>query len=443
MAFDYRQYTLNTMGRYWPLGGAPVAGLPIPEAVGVCQELTPFDIVLVELPIWAKEAGVNGQLAIPENCIAEKVTSDLWQCVDWFSAMFLLLNGHLEQYYEQRHGPIHSYSARLSKIPSVLWDRAWVNRIAIFLRLWCGQFYGKDVSQLLGAMPKAKIYLTHDVDAIEKTLAIRLKQTAFCLFNVMRSLIRCKPKKAIDSLKRAFNFLFSSDSYDCFDRILKIESMHNIKSSFNFYAGVMAKFNVRQWLMDPSYDVSDAQLSAKICNLRRQGHAVGLHQGFDTWRDNERMQREHDRLSAITRESISSCRQHWLRFSWAHTWRAQALVGLRLDTSLGFNDRAGFRNSAAVRFCPFHRALNHPLSIEVLPLVLMDSHLYDYGNLSESQIKNSIDNWLDEVFLVGGEASIVWHQRVFSQDYGWSLGYEYLLGRIATQSKQHKNYSTT
>ena len=50
--------------------------------------------------------------------------------------------------------------------------------------------------------------------------------------------------------------------------------------------------------------------------------------------------------------------------------------------------------------------------------------------MSESERYEHIDRVLNELALVGGEASVIWHQRVFHPDYGWGRDYEYLLNKL-------------
>ena len=62
--------------------------------------------------------------------------------------------------------------------------------------------------------------LTHDVDAIEKKKAVRLKQ-ALCLFN--------------KQFKRALKFLFGPGNYQ-FEQIMSLEKLHGRTSIWNFMA---------------------------------------------------------------------------------------------------------------------------------------------------------------------------------------------------------------
>ena len=68
--------------------------------------------------------------------------------------------------------------------------------------------------------------------------------------------------------------------------------------------------------------------------------------------------------------------------------------------------------------------------MRVIPMVLMDSHLYDYLYLSKLQREEKINHILTELLETGGEASIIWHNRVFHPDYGWGIGYHYLLKKM-------------
>ena len=50
--------------------------------------------------------------------------------------------------------------------------------------------------------------------------------------------------------------------------------------------------------------------------------------------------------------------------------------------------------------------------------------------------KKKIDEILDEIKFVGGEATVIWHQRVFHPDYNWGSEYHYLLQGIVSRGLQ-------
>src|SRR3712207_2453755 len=142
------------------------------------------------------------------------------------------------------------------------------------------------------------------------------------------------------------------------------------------------------------------------------------------------MMREKGRIEAALDCRISYCRQHWLRFAWKTTWRAQADAGLSTDMTLGFNDQPGFRMGAALALRPrdWH---GEQVPITIWPMVLMDSHIYDYLSLEPSNRTMIIDELFDEIEFVGGQASVIWHTHVLGRDYGWIPEFEYLIQRAS------------
>jgi hypothetical protein len=143
------------------------------------------------------------------------------------------------------------------------------------------------------------------------------------------------------------------------------------------------------------------------------------------------MQKEKAYLESAFNQVSSCCRQHWLKFSWKKTWRAQEEAGFLMDFTLGFNDRLGFRNSAAIAFQPWNFDSEKPLTLKAVPTILMDSHLYDYQLLTPHEQAEKIRTLLIELIQVKGTAAIIWHTHVLNRDYNWRQGYENLLTIIA------------
>lgn len=426
-----RDYVLDALGRYWPEGREAIAALPTAVAGFPDTQMLPPQVEPVSLPPWAADAGVDGRLLVPGFAVCGG-GSPAWQRTDWLAAAFWYLAGCAERAFEAGHGPIHSYSPALKGWDSRLWDHAWVNRIALFLRRWAAHRAGQDEESLCGPLPQPEIELTHDVDAVAKTPAIRSKQAAFLAFNGAHALARGRLRHASGNAVRAVRFLLQPDDYWCFDRIAALEERYGVRSTFNFYAGRSARWRrPHRLLLDPAYDVRGPRLRQVARRLRAGGWGIGLHQAFDSWRHPGAMREERSRLEDAVGAEVRTCRQHWLRFSWRETWAAQEAAGLVRDRTLGFNDRPGFRNGAALCHRPWQGGTSRPVAVQSVPLVLMDSHLYDYGDMGPQAQAAAIARWIGEVRAVRGQASVVWHQRVFSRDYGWEPGYVSLLEAAA------------
>ena len=98
------------------------------------------------------------------------------------------------------------------------------------------------------------------------------------------------------------------------------------------------------------------------------------------WFDGQRLRDARQILcDNINVGEVISCRQHWFRFSFRDTWRAQALAGIRVDTTLGFTDRVGYRAGMVRPFVPYDHVTQASANLLEVPTVLMDTHLHYYG----------------------------------------------------------------
>jgi hypothetical protein len=384
----------------------------------------------VALPDWAADLGVGGALLVPAHCVIPAPDPrPPFETVDWFQAAFLMLSCWDEARWEDRNGPVHSYSYRLTGLDPRVWERAWVNRIFLFLRRSAARAAGQDEAAAFGPLPQARIIMTHDVDAVSKTLSIRAKALAFDLYNAARGLSRGDLAEFGRKVAEGARFVLSAADYWCFPRIRELERKHGVHSRFYIYAGSRsAGETLTRVVFDPGYRVGKhPALRRTLRELHAEGCGVGLHQSFAAWEDSTRMRNERLRLEAALDLPVTSCRQHWLRFSLGKTWSAQWAAGLAEDSTLGFNDRSGFRAAAALDIHPWRHADARPHDLRSIPLTLMDSQFYDYQEMSPAARRDAMERWVREIREVRGTATVLWHQQVLSEDYGWDRGFIELL----------------
>jgi hypothetical protein len=418
-----RDHVLTALGGYWQNNPVSVGRLPIAQ-IEVNSIDGPLRLIEVELPKWASSCGINGFLLIPVEAANsnQKATVD-WQCVDWWLATFLLLEAWHERVWEHQYGPIHSYSFHLKGWDQRAWQYAWVNRIGLFLRNWAANQSKSDTTLYLGVLPQSKVHLTHDVDAINKTTPIRIKQALFNLFNAMQSLRYGHFKRAAKQIQKATRFLVGREDWWVFERLQHLEAEAGIRATYHFHADCTPK-TLKKWLFDPSYDVAAPKQQALLKQLIAEGHSIGLHPGFDAWQDAGKIAAQRSSVEQAAGVQVTHCRQHWLRFSWQATWSAQQSAGLTHDTTLMFNDRAGFRNSSALRWHPWQMEGNNKSHLVAMPSVFMDSHFYDYQYMSSAARRSAMQHWIQECHSVSGEAAILWHPHTLTGDYGWSGGFK-------------------
>ena len=285
-----REIVIEALGRYWRDHSNLVLDLPIACSRKFSAGSLPPKGIFISLPDWACD---TLGIFVPEHLLHG---SGVWEEVPWLDVVYWYLFGVAEAAYEDRNGPILSYSNRLRGWDSRFWEKAWVNRIALFLRKWAAQDKGIDEVELFGPIPPAEVLLTHDVDAISKTFAIRLKQTGQNVFKVFRSLRARQWYLAFRRMKRSLSFLFGSGNYWQFPKIMELETENGFRSVFNFHAREGGLLSPARWLMNPSYRLNGVQADALIAEFERKGFEVGLHPGFEAWENRRLIARQRELL---------------------------------------------------------------------------------------------------------------------------------------------------
>lgn len=427
---NWKSYILDSLSNYWTKNKNIILKNAISSGSISKMVVIPPKMKFVKLPGWADDIGEEGRIFVPVESIGCGEEPE-WERTDWLYAAFWYLAGLAETKHENQNGPIHSYSNKLKNWDPRMWQYPWVNFIGLFLRRVGANGDKNSEEEIFGPIPKCKIILSHDVDAITKTPVIRIKQTIFNVYNIIRILSVFEFEKIESKIKKSLKFLLSNDDYWCFENIQNLEKSIGVRSQFYFFSKNETKNKkLSKYLIDPSYDIRNVKVRNKIKELYEQGWTIGLHPSFDSWNNLELIAAQKEILEENLKISIHYCRQHWLRFGWNQTWKIQEKVGFKNDATLGFNDRIGFRNGAAISFHPWDPQKDMPLKIRATPMVLMDSHLYDYENLTAETRENRIQSICQKVQKVGGEVSVLWHQRVFSNDYSWGSSYQNLLSWI-------------
>lgn len=421
-------FVVDAGHEYWPAGQGYLRQLPIPDS----GSETSIETVYVPVPEW----GLTHIEQSPPSILVERSfivdgEGPLWERCDWWSAAFSYMNGLAERRLEAENGPAHSYAQRLSGFDGARFDRAWVNWIFMFLRRWAARIEGRDEIELFGPRPLPRIVLTHDVDALSKSLPLRIKQCVFEGINLLRSFLLGRFSDALHSGLQMVRFAIFSGNYNQIGALMDIEESHSCRSIFFFHGGAGQRASFRKWLFDPGYDTSDAEVGASISVLKDGGWQIGVHPGYETFSSALGIAAEREKIEAVILEKVKCCRQHWLRFSWSLTWDAQEEASLQEDHTLGFNDRPGFRISSALCFSPWSGPGQKRHSIRIVPFMLMDAHLFLYGMLPVKERRRAIDRYVDEIAAVGGVVGVIWHQRVLHSDYGWGDDYKYLLRKMA------------
>lgn len=227
-----------------------------------------------------------------------------------------------------------------------------------------------------GAAPFA-VCLTHDIDNIER------------------------PPQHIEKVKERFG---ASDYrkwkrgelslYDNVEEIARREGRAGFHSSFYY--------------MSAEYPLDRVRRAAR--RIHGKGWEVGLHGDFGTHDSYPKMWEAVKRLERGLGIRPRGLREHYLRFDYAKSWGVMERAGFDYDSTVGNNDRLGFKLGLA---SPFHPPDGRwrPFRLLELPLTLMDTTLWGYLKKGEEEGFGDFMRLIGMVRDVGGLFTLLWHQE--------------------------------
>jgi hypothetical protein len=169
---------------------------------------------------------------------------------------------------------------------------------------------------------------------------------------------------------------------------------------------------------DSGYDLRHPKVHPIISWLREQGVENGVHPGYRTFLDPDRLRQEVQALQEVLGEQPIGGRQHFLRWS-PDTWLHWEACGLAYDSSVGYEDRIGFRAGTCFPYRPWLLTLNREANLIEIPLIVMDLTLPRSMRLTPKQSFKAVSDCVARCRLVGGVFTLLWHNiSVLDPVYG-------------------------
>lgn len=161
----------------------------------------------------------------------------------------------------------------------------------------------------------------------------------------------------------------------------------------------------------------DSRVRAMLREMARRGHEIGVHPGYDTYKNEKVMGHSIGRFKQVMTEeginqSIFGGRQHFLRWETPTTARFLAQNNLDYDTSLGFADRPGFRSGTCREYLFFDILERKELDIYERPLIVMECTVIADKYMGLGYAPESISlmmNYKSICEKFSGNFSLLWH----------------------------------
>ncbi len=289
-------------------------------------------------------------------------------------------------------------------------DHPWGDRLAqVLARLLDLPEPDDGRSGPLARWPEGKrwaLCLGHDVDMLFKwrfrsALRLLLESPLY----VFRGRFRLLARQWRELYRKLAE---GEDPWFLVEEMIDLEKRRGLVSTFFFLAESHDHKTYR-------YHLYKAAVRALLSRVREAGFELALHGGWYSFADREKLQDQKVMLDRCAGIESDVTRQHYLRFDPSRSWVDQLVCGFGTDSSLGWNDRPGFRAGTSLPFFPWDPAEQEALPILELPLVLMDSQFYFDGPLQEREAAEQIRSLVDILARSGGLLTANWHPHVLCE----------------------------
>lgn len=214
----------------------------------------------------------------------------------------------------------------------------------------------------------------------------------------------------LDFARRFWHHLTQKDAWDNLAEVQQTVAEYGAKSTFFFLpehrkaanGTPNADYNIRrEW----------PKLAAAIGNSE-----IGLHASLGTARHGGQLKRNEYQVQHLRNgEKAYGIRFHYL--SWEPRITPDLLYSLlyEYDSTLGFAEHYGFRNSYCLPFQQFDFQQNKPYTCLEIPLNVMDATLHHpkYLQLAPEEILPALLPMFQEIERFGGVCTVLWHNENF------------------------------
>ena len=257
----------------------------------------------------------------------------------------------------------------------------------------------------LGLWPEGKraaIGLSHDVDRLDR-------------WAEMKGCIMCLPRlgvaymiDAARSLPR--NLTRRHDDFGLFRDLMTFESELGFRSTF-FFASVN-RYEKGRDVHDVAYGITGRKQRRLFEQILSSGFEVGLHSSYRAREGGgDAFREERVLLERASGAKVLGQRHHF----WHTDREAEKTIahhedaGFGYDSSIAFNEAAGFRRNVALPYYPWHPGRGRALRVLELPVFCMDGSVFDRrgGGADEAVVR--VRHFAAIVKAHGGVGVINWH----------------------------------
>lgn len=166
---------------------------------------------------------------------------------------------------------------------------------------------------------------------------------------------------------------------------------------------------------DVPYALSERFISERIADLCERGFELALHPSYRAADEPDRLRHERDLLAAATSTDLVSVRHHYLRYDPARTPRMHSDLGIKIDSTLGFSDRVGFRRGTCLPHLLYDLVDDTALDVWEMPLTIMESALFNRQGLDAEEAAARTNDLIAACRHFRGACVGLWHNTLWDE----------------------------
>ena len=228
------------------------------------------------------------------------------------------------------------------------------------------------IFQKLKRNRKTRIFLSHDIDIVSGSL---LQDTYWCV----------KKLKWMTAFEVVLKNVIQKPQWLNMDRIMKIESEYDFKSTFFWLAEAGHTIN---GLKNSDYEIKGTKVLNEMKNIVDRGWYNGIHKSIGS----TTFASELEKLPKI----VQSNRYHYLYFDVQRGMKEVNSAGLRFDSSIGWADCMGYRNSYGLPVQLFNVDDRKPYAFVECPLTFMDTTYHFYQKKTANQFAMDVISFVEK-----------------------------------------------
>jgi hypothetical protein len=253
------------------------------------------------------------------------------------------------------------------------------------------QYFDKIAENLkvIGVKRKSRFFLTHDIDLVYNAI----------LEDGFSAIKKGRFDKFLGML---FRLAMGRPDWLNMDKIMALETAYDCKSVFYW---IVNKGVINKRERNADYSFSSPALQDQFKTVQSAGFESGIHKSIS----GESFKEEIEKFGRMPFGN----RYHYLKFSLPQAYHDIECANLKIDASVGFAEKSGFRNSYGLPFNPFDFANRRPFNFVEVPLHIMDRTFFQYQKVSPEVAGEQIINFFEKN-KENCVISVLWHNNFFT-----------------------------